>query len=1086
MVAAVEKQKAVYVMNRDATSSLTISSPLEAHKAQTVVFDVVALDVGFDNPTFAALELDYAEADQDTSGEQIEETEKMLTYYELDLGLNHVTRRWSEPVARTANLLCAVPGGGEGPSGVLVCGENWVAYKHEGHAEVRAPLPRRVGFPPERGLLVTCAATHRQRELFFFLVQSELGDMYKVTLDVSGDHVHDLAVSVFDALFPAAALCITRTGLLYAGAECGDHALFQFRGVGDEAGVATARAVRDPELGDDGFSAAKVAPKFVPENQPRNLTLLDEPMSLCAATDVIVADLAHEGTPQLYALCGRGPRSSLRVLRHGVAVAEVAVSPLPGRPSAVWTVRGRQDEPHHRYIIVSFTNATLVLSVGETVEEVTDSGFLASAPTLEACLLADNALLQVHAGGIRHVGADARVTEWKAPGARHIERAASNERQVAVCIAGGEVIYFELDAAGSLAETATKPVGVEVACIDIAPVPPGRARAPFLALGGFDASLRLWSLAPDDVLTQIATLQLGARPEAVRFIVDPDVPETLQVCAGLVNGVLQRAHINVATGGLGDARARFLGNRAVRLFHVTVRGEPGILALSSRAWLGYHNRHIFELAPLSYDTLEYGASFSSEQCPDGIVAIAGASLRIFVAEKLGETFNQSVIPLRYTPRKLCVLPASARLLVVEADQHQYNEAEKAALAAAHKVQVAQAAPLAGASNDMDMVEGDQDETRASTSDEVSPPIVLQGPVPPTDGKWASCVRVVDASSGQTLELLELGESEAALSCSTVTFAGRGGEVFVAIGTARGLTFHPRTHRGCYIHVYRLLDARLVLLHRTQVEDVPLALAEFRGRLLVAIGPVLRLYDLGKRKLLRKTETRLCPTLVVRLEVLGDRIFVADAQESVHFARYVREHNKLAVFADESVGRCCTASVALDYDTVAVADKFGNISILRLPTDASDDVDDPTGARLLWDAGIVDGAPNKLQQLAHYHVGDLVTQMRKSALVAGGAEGIVFVTVSGAVGALVPSASGEDKDFFTHLEMHMRQELVLPTGRDHVSYRSYYMPVRDVTDGDLCALFSSLPNDTKKRISADLDRTPTEVAKKLDDARNRLL
>jgi splicing factor 3B subunit 3 len=121
-------------------------------------------------------------------------------------------------------------------------------------------------------------------------------------------------------------------------------------------------------------------------------------------------------------------------------------------------VRGRQDEPHHRYIIVSFTNATLVLSVGETVEEVTDSGFLASAPTLEACLLADNALLQVHAGGIRHVGADTRVTEWKAPGARHIEKAASNERQVAVCIAG-EVIYFELDAAGALAETASKPVG---------------------------------------------------------------------------------------------------------------------------------------------------------------------------------------------------------------------------------------------------------------------------------------------------------------------------------------------------------------------------------------------------------------------------------------------------------------------------------------------------------------------------------------------------------------------------------------------------------------------------------------------------
>ena len=49
----------------------------------------------------------------------------------------------------------------------------------------------------------------------------------------------------------------------------------------------------------------------------------------------------------------------------------MAVSELPGHPSAVWTVRGGGGEPYDRYIIVGFTNATLVLSIGETVEEVT-------------------------------------------------------------------------------------------------------------------------------------------------------------------------------------------------------------------------------------------------------------------------------------------------------------------------------------------------------------------------------------------------------------------------------------------------------------------------------------------------------------------------------------------------------------------------------------------------------------------------------------------------------------------------------------------------------------------------------------------
>lgn len=59
IVGAVEKQKLVYVLNRDAQAHLTISSPLEAHKANTITFYSVGVDVGFENPNFACLEIDY-------------------------------------------------------------------------------------------------------------------------------------------------------------------------------------------------------------------------------------------------------------------------------------------------------------------------------------------------------------------------------------------------------------------------------------------------------------------------------------------------------------------------------------------------------------------------------------------------------------------------------------------------------------------------------------------------------------------------------------------------------------------------------------------------------------------------------------------------------------------------------------------------------------------------------------------------------------------------------------------------------------------------------------------------------------------
>ena len=73
-----------------------------------------------------------------------------------------------------------------------------------------------------------------------------------------------------------------------------------------------------------------------------------------------MANLLKEEIPQLYVMCGRGARSTLRVLRPGLAATEIAVSPLPGNPTAVWTLKRSTNDSFDAYIIVSFTNATLV------------------------------------------------------------------------------------------------------------------------------------------------------------------------------------------------------------------------------------------------------------------------------------------------------------------------------------------------------------------------------------------------------------------------------------------------------------------------------------------------------------------------------------------------------------------------------------------------------------------------------------------------------------------------------------------------------------------------------------------------------
>jgi splicing factor 3B subunit 3 len=224
--------------------------------------------------------------------------------------------------------------------------------------------------------------------------------------------------------------------------------------------------------------------------------------------------------------------------------------------------------------------------------------------------------------------------------------------------------------------------------------------------------------------------------------------------------------------------------------------------------------------------------------------------------------------------------------------------------------------------------------------------------------------------------------------------------------------------------------------------VPGALHAFQGRLLAGIGRVLRVYDLGKKKMLRKCENKHIPNNIVNIQTMGQRVFASDCQESVYCIKYKRNENQLVIFADDTHPRWITATALLDYDTIATGDKFGNLSILRLPYSISDDVDeDPTGNKALWDRGLLNGASQKADNICTFHVGEIVMSLQKATLIPGGSEALIYATMSGSVGALVPFTSREDFDFFQHLEMHMRNENPPLCGRDHLSYRSYYFPVK---------------------------------------------
>jgi splicing factor 3B subunit 3 len=428
--------------------------------------------------------------------------------------------------------------------------------------------------------------------------------------------------------------------------------------------------------------------------------------------------------------------------------------------------------------------------------------------------------------------------------------------------------------------------------------------------------------------------------------------------------------------------------------------------------------------------------------------------RIFTIEKLDSNLLQESISLAYTPRHMVRHPDQPLFYVIESDNNILSPSTKMRLL-----------------NDTKAVNGDA--VQLSPED---------FGYPRGTGHWASCVQVVDPyDTKSVLSTLEFEENEAAVSIAAVSFSSQDDETFLVVGTGKDMIVNPRTFSAGFIHIYRFQEEgkELEFIHKTKVEEPPMALLGFQGRLLAGVGNELRIYDLGLKQMLRKCQMEVVPNLVVGLQTQGSRIIVSDVQESVTYVVYKFQENRLIPFVDDMIARWTTCTTMVDYETVAGGDKFGNLWLLRCPQKASEEADeDGSGAHLVHERQYLSGAPNRLALMTHFFPQDIPTSIQKTPLVAGGRDVLLWSGLQGTLGILVPFVSREDVDFFQSLEMQLAAQNPPLAGRDHLIYRSYYVPVKGTIDGDLCETYVLLPNEKKQMIAGELDRSVREIERKI--------
>ncbi|KAI0559796.1 splicing factor 3B subunit 3 SF3B3 [Gracilaria domingensis] len=1232
MISALERQKFCYVFNRDAEDRVTVSSPLSHQKSNVVTYNTVAVDVGFENPLFAALERSYAS-----------DAKKMLVYYELDLGLNTLVRKHQSAVRDSSYVLLTVPGSDDGPGGVLVCSEGFVSYRNlleedeDGfltNANVpymmEARLPYRQ-YNPSGTMVVSGTMYHdRKSNDFFFLLCTEHGDLVKADLEwKAGEGVTALKLAYFDSLpTPAVGLCIFRSGFMFLALEGSDSLLLQFRTLDvpqENSGQASVRfsasSLMDIDVGttkNDNVSISERS-KLLYVPKPRL-----EFLQLVASMDSFAPLLSHStislqsGETALLCATGRGSAGSVRLVRRGIGILPMS-DPLNmgGQITNIYAFKKSSEAFYDELIVVSFDKRTKVLAVGETkVEETAESGFELNGPTLCAAQMGVSSLVQVHKQGVRYVpgGRTSDTTEWKPPVPSRITAACCNRAQLIVSLSSGTLVYFEVDSANDLLLEVDKVPGAlqpaggnefvthgvaedgKVPVLTIADASIGRAKASIFAVAdGGSNRVRLYQVQSNGKLQSLGLHVAPAVVESLALIDFGYIESTkegsiwkadtakvtyepmLSLVIGTRHGAMVRLHVDSLTGAMSGKRSKFLGPDPVYVRAARLAGVPTCLVVGSRPWLLFRQGSRLVASQMCSDTFEKAAAFSSEQSPDGLVAVNGSQVHLLcidlqqpitssgqlpaktplpcvpVSTVIGSSFQISRTRTLGTPRRLISIDNNGK---GNTSPEQANGAY-GKHAAPGLVGIIETDHCRKLSNKFiksisNGVEAQVDSDMSREKDRIN---IIK---PASPGVWFSRLRVLrlfaddenavlndevedqedefDATNlfqneGQAackeIDVIGVPDKNEGFLCSCASKTLGGGEKtedthcylvasvaknFAPSGTGprqakdSKLRSEQETKPHGALRVYRVdkKTRKPVFLHETMIEEPSYAVVAFRDMVLVGVGRAIRLYDLGKRKLLRKGECKQAVgNRVTAIAVCGgDRVFVGDVQESVTLFKYTagtglgRSVDYNSVNVERQGGRF----VCIANDTLCRW--FGNVFVLRIPPELASEAEELMGVVALEKGAGIGGSVRGTHQLsveACIHVGGTVVGLSLGRLngrtaIEMGPQGeddesqnaIIYATMDGAVGVLVPLAAWNDAEFVRLVEHEMRRRYTTICGRDHLAYRSSFYAVKNVVDGDLCEMLGALPHEDILKCCNVIGQPVSEVMRRIEELRESWL
>ncbi|KAL7715899.1 Pre-mRNA-splicing factor rse-1 [Entamoeba marina] len=997
MIGSIEKQKLVYIFNRDNVGGVTITSPLEAHKSHSICYGIVGLDVGYDNPMFASIEVDYDEQYLPHVDHRI--IKKNLVLYELDLGLNHVTRKHSEPIHPTSNYLIPIPSVIDGvPLGLFICSENEITWYSFGSLPVTIPLPRRDNLKSKQTTIITSHITHVRKGKHFILLQNEFGDLLKITFTTTKEGIlENFDIVYFDTIPSALNLCLSKRGHLFCPAEYGDSYIYRL--------ISMDNVVEPNQItSTNNDSIIHVYPL---KQQIENFEEMHCFHSLSPLTDLKVSPASStQDVTKLYAFMGKAEQSCVKILKNQLQSVTTAEIPLPAIPLNIWSLKQENDE-YDQFLVLSYSNITTVLQITEDeVTECTSTPLLLSTTSVYVGMLYDGTLLQVLSDKI--IVYTSPPQQFVANGER-FTYATTNGRDIIVSVQNGDsssLLYYQYKTEFLEIERKDNISVITSLSLDC------QIPSKFCAISCIDNSVHILSLFQH---LQLKFLLVSCH---FCFNINHYISSNISFI-GLSNGIVGRTPFDEVTGDVSDPTLQFVGAHPVEL----TTTSNGIVASSRRALITYGNGGRIKSTSLDIHGIVMACSLNAPFVENALAVVCDSVIKI-ITVNTSSSFTGDVKKLWRTPRKTVVHPEKPMIYILVGDKN--------------------------------------------SSDEVNNEEVLQEIKEDVDNEWVGGIQIFNATNDTIGEVLKM-EKNCCPTSGCVVRSQSQKDTFLVIGTVTELQTRPRQWKECQIRVYRIINDTIQLEYVNKVESPVRSMCEFRGSFVAGVGNVLRLYEIGKKTILKKAEQKGFSSDIAQLHCVNDKLILTGVSDGFSFIRYIDVSHKFDVYAD-SLPRWVVAVAPLDETTVLASDKFGSsFSTVLQPQ------------KFLYH-----GSSYKAVTVTHFFIGDIVTAFARCSLVPGSPPVLLYGTLTGGLGALVPLQNQRDADFYQHLELHMRVHWNNPTKRNHISFRSSILPVKDTVDGDLCELFDELNDEAKQQIADEMEREVDEISRKLHELRQTRL